>query len=142
MNDKTDFYGRDEGGGVKKKWLMIVISLFLLPLIFSLINLFERVEENDSQLPLTALDFDDFLTRITSSPKQNKADLESFEVIVTSTPTTTQVLALVNGTVIDGTGSGPLLGGTVILQGERILAIGRSNDLSLPPKANVEKIYR
>jgi len=42
-------------------------------------------------------------------------------------------LALVGGTVIDGTGSAPLPDATVLVQGERIQAVGRRRDVTIPP---------
>jgi len=42
-------------------------------------------------------------------------------------------VALVGGTVIDGTGGAPLADATVLLEGERIQAVGRRRDVAVPP---------
>ena len=41
-------------------------------------------------------------------------------------------LLITNGTVIDGTGSDPIPNGFVAVQGDRILAVGRSVDFVIP----------
>jgi imidazolonepropionase-like amidohydrolase len=49
-----------------------------------------------------------------------------------------KVLALVGGTLIDGTGAPPVPNAVVIIKGERIAAVGRAGELAIPPEA--EKI--
>jgi imidazolonepropionase-like amidohydrolase len=49
-----------------------------------------------------------------------------------------KVLALVGGTLIDGTGAPPLPNAVVIIRGERIAAVGRVGELTIPSEA--EKI--
>jgi imidazolonepropionase-like amidohydrolase len=44
-------------------------------------------------------------------------------------------LALVNGFVIDGSGGKPLSGGTVLIRGNRIIAVGRNGDVQIPTEA-------
>src|SRR5207253_11521188 len=44
-------------------------------------------------------------------------------------------VALVGGTVIDGTGGAPLADATVLVEGERIQAVGRRRDVAVPPGA-------
>ena len=59
----------------------------------------------------------------------------------TTTTTTTTVapvrasgsLALVNGTLIDGTGSDPIVDGVVVIDGDRIVAVGSSGEVSVSP---------
>lgn len=46
-------------------------------------------------------------------------------------------LAIGNGTVIDGTGAAPIPDGVVLVQGGRIVAVGRAADVALPPDALV-----
>jgi len=47
------------------------------------------------------------------------------------------VLALVNGRLIDGTGSGPLEDAAVIIQGDRIVAVGPRGSVRIPAHAEV-----
>lgn len=42
-------------------------------------------------------------------------------------------LALVNGTLIDGTGSDPIPDGVIVIDGERILSVGPSTQVEIPP---------
>ena len=49
-----------------------------------------------------------------------------------------KVIALVGGTLIDGTGAPPVPDAIVIIKGERIAAVGRSGKLKIPEEA--EKI--
>jgi imidazolonepropionase-like amidohydrolase len=46
-------------------------------------------------------------------------------------------LVIRNGTVIDGTGAAPIPNGVVIIQGERIIAVGRQAELAVPREAHV-----
>ena len=46
-------------------------------------------------------------------------------------------LVITNGTVIDGTGADPISEGIVIVAGDRIVAVGRASDWSIPPAARV-----
>jgi imidazolonepropionase-like amidohydrolase len=48
-----------------------------------------------------------------------------------------QVLALVNGTLIDGTGADPLPNVAVVIQGGRILAVGPESEVGIPDRARV-----
>ncbi|NQW03485.1 MAG: amidohydrolase family protein [Acidobacteria bacterium] len=48
-----------------------------------------------------------------------------------------QTLALVGGTLIDGFGGVPLHNSVVLVQGERIVAVGRVGTLAVPPGAEV-----
>jgi imidazolonepropionase-like amidohydrolase len=50
---------------------------------------------------------------------------------------TTNVKALVGGTLIDGFGSTPLRNSVVIIEGERIKAVGQVGTLAIPPGAEV-----
>ena len=47
------------------------------------------------------------------------------------------VKALVGGTLIDGYGSTPLRNSVVIIEGERIKAVGQVGSLAIPPGAEV-----
>jgi imidazolonepropionase-like amidohydrolase len=47
------------------------------------------------------------------------------------------VLVIRNGTLIDGTGAEPKANAAVIVQGERILAVGREADLEMPAGAQI-----
>lgn len=46
-------------------------------------------------------------------------------------------LVLVNGRLIDGSGSAPLLDAVVIIEGERIAAVGARDQVAIPPGARV-----
>lgn len=46
-------------------------------------------------------------------------------------------IAFTGGTVIDGTGAPPLPGGTVLIEGERITAVGPGSEITLPEAAQV-----
>jgi imidazolonepropionase-like amidohydrolase len=45
-------------------------------------------------------------------------------------------LVIINGTIIDGRGSEPLVG-SLVIQGERITALGRSDQVTIPRDATV-----
>jgi imidazolonepropionase-like amidohydrolase len=47
------------------------------------------------------------------------------------------MLAITNGTVIDGRGSDPMTEGVVLIEGERITAVGHRNQVSIPRDATV-----
>jgi imidazolonepropionase-like amidohydrolase len=47
-----------------------------------------------------------------------------------------KMMALVNGFVIDGSGKDPISNGTVLIQGNKITAVGRSVDVQIPAEAN------
>lgn len=42
-------------------------------------------------------------------------------------------LALINGTLINGTGSDPVVDGVIVIEGDRIVAVGASDRVSVPP---------
>jgi imidazolonepropionase-like amidohydrolase len=46
-------------------------------------------------------------------------------------------LVIRNGTIIDGTGAEPIPDGIVIVEGERIVAVGRDADIAVPSEAQV-----
>src|SRR5256885_3594975 len=46
-------------------------------------------------------------------------------------------LAITNGAIIDGRGGDPITGMTILIEGERITAIGRANQLTLPRETTV-----
>ena len=48
-----------------------------------------------------------------------------------------QLLALVNGTVIDGTGAAPIIHGTVIVKGNRIESVGPASGVKVPVGAMI-----
>src|SRR6266699_2288507 len=47
------------------------------------------------------------------------------------------MLAITNGTVIDGRGSDPLEGAVVLIEGERITAVGKRAHVNIPRDATV-----
>ncbi|MCG8603553.1 amidohydrolase family protein, partial [bacterium] len=48
-----------------------------------------------------------------------------------------QVTAVVGGTLIDGFGSTPVSNSVILIEGERIQAVGSLGELEIPPRANV-----
>jgi imidazolonepropionase-like amidohydrolase len=60
-----------------------------------------------------------------------------FTSSVTSQTRTSAVKALVGGTLIDGYGSKPVRNSVVIIEGERIKAVGQVGTLAIPPGAEV-----
>lgn len=46
-------------------------------------------------------------------------------------------LVIMNGTVIDGTGTAPIADGVVVIRGDRILAVGEAADFEIPQSARV-----
>jgi len=44
-------------------------------------------------------------------------------------------LVIFNGMVVDGTGGGPIENGTVVIDGDRIVAVGHARDVTVPPDA-------
>jgi imidazolonepropionase-like amidohydrolase len=52
-------------------------------------------------------------------------------------PPVTDVLAIRNGTIVDGTGSEPISDGVVVIKGGRITAVGPASSVSVPPEARV-----
>jgi imidazolonepropionase-like amidohydrolase len=46
-------------------------------------------------------------------------------------------LALINGTLIDGTGAEPLVGGAVVIRGDRIVSTGLSTQVEVPANADI-----
>ncbi len=49
--------------------------------------------------------------------------------------------ALVNGLLIDGTGAGPVYNGAVVVRGDRIVAAGRHDNVTIPPDAEVVDVH-
>jgi imidazolonepropionase-like amidohydrolase len=47
-----------------------------------------------------------------------------------------KIRAFVNGFVIDGSGKNPISNGTILIQGNKIIAVGRSVDVQIPVEAN------
>jgi imidazolonepropionase-like amidohydrolase len=59
--------------------------------------------------------------------------------IATQTPRTDtgSLLAIVNGTLIDGTGTDPIKDAVLIIQGERIVAVGARGSIGIPANAQI-----
>jgi imidazolonepropionase-like amidohydrolase len=55
----------------------------------------------------------------------------------TTTPSKATVRALVGGTLIDGFGGRPVRNSVVLIEGERIAAVGQGGSLAVPPGADV-----
>ena len=59
------------------------------------------------------------------------------EVNKIPSPNQQQMIAIVGATLIDGRGGEPLRGAVVLVQGEKIIAVGKRNTIAIPPKAKV-----
>jgi imidazolonepropionase-like amidohydrolase len=55
----------------------------------------------------------------------------------TAEATSSPPLALINGTLIDGTGAEPVENAVLLLEGNRILAVGPAGDVTIPPTAQI-----
>jgi imidazolonepropionase-like amidohydrolase len=55
----------------------------------------------------------------------------------TYSPVTIPSLVLINGTLIDGTGADPIKDAVLIIQGERIVAVGPRSSISIPAGAQI-----
>ena len=51
-----------------------------------------------------------------------------------------RILVLEGGTLIDGTGAAPVADAVVVVEGNRITAVGRREQVSVPPNANVIRL--
>jgi imidazolonepropionase-like amidohydrolase len=58
-----------------------------------------------------------------------------FEREIQSSKKNTASLVLVNGMLIDGTGSDPVIDAVVVIDGERIVAVGTRAQISIPPNS-------
>ena len=85
--------------------------------------------------PITNLDFDGFRTCM-AEIEENEVN-QPFKTEATATPAATNILVLMNGLVIDGTGAEPVSNGYVVIQGNRILDVGGASSLVVPAKARV-----
>jgi imidazolonepropionase-like amidohydrolase len=52
----------------------------------------------------------------------------------------TRVMVLEGGTLIDGTGRAPVADAVVVVDGNRIKAVGRREQVTVPPDANVIRL--
>jgi len=50
---------------------------------------------------------------------------------------TSPPLAIVGATIIDGNGGAPIVDGTIVIEGDRIAAVGPSADVAVPAGAEV-----
>ena len=58
-------------------------------------------------------------------------------LLLAAAPAPAQVTALVGGTLIDGTLHAPIDDSVVLIEGQRIKAVGRMGELAVPPGATV-----
>lgn len=58
-------------------------------------------------------------------------------VVLAASPLPAKTVALVGGTLIDGFGSRPIADSVVLIEGERIVAVGRIGELAVPAGADV-----
>src|SRR5690606_1556866 len=57
--------------------------------------------------------------------------------LLSGTPAFAASLAIVNGTVIDGTGNAPLKSAVIVVDGDRIAAVGAKGKVTIPQDAEV-----
>lgn len=63
--------------------------------------------------------------------------LPAVTAISTPIPVSGNALVITNGTVIDGNGAEPLLDGVVVIEGNRIVAVGRAAGFTIPDEVKV-----
>jgi enamidase len=63
-------------------------------------------------------------------------DLVAMEDLM-KTPVHINALVIKNGTIIDGTGIPPIPDGILVIQGDRIVAIGPASEFTVPPEVNI-----
>ena len=51
-------------------------------------------------------------------------------------------LAITNGTIINGRAGDPLTGATILIENERITALGRDGQMNIPREANVKLVLK
>jgi len=56
-------------------------------------------------------------------------------IVALSSPVSAQSTALVGGTVVDGTGGGPIVDGVVVVDGGRLACVGTADDCAVPADA-------
>ena len=63
--------------------------------------------------------------------------LLGFSLWSCASPPEDQSIVLRGGTLIDGTGRTPIANAVVVIKGQHIVAIGNSNDVSVPDNARI-----
>jgi imidazolonepropionase-like amidohydrolase len=58
-------------------------------------------------------------------------------VVLAAAPARAEMRALVGATLLDGSGGAPIEDSVVIVDGERIAAVGRQGDVAIPPQAEI-----
>lgn len=58
-------------------------------------------------------------------------------IVLAAAPARAEMRALVGATLLDGSGGAPIENSVVIVEGERIAAVGRQGDVAIPPQAEV-----
>jgi len=77
-------------------------------------------------------------TSITSAPAEPVTSTSAASVTSEDGPVTIDAPALaLTGTLIDGTGAGPILDGILVIQGETIVAVGPRDEVTIPADAHV-----
>ena len=61
----------------------------------------------------------------------------SFSLMIYCATYGQNVKALVGGTLIDGFGSTPIQNSVIIIEGERITAVGNVDNIEIPPNAEI-----
>ncbi len=119
-----------------KKFLLLILLIFLV-FAFSggWLNSLKKRESSDTA-PLAELNFDDFRTRV-AIPDQREERSAASRSNPTTTPVSAPPLVIANGTIIDGTGAAPISQGSVVIQGNRILAVGPAVEQTIPVNAKV-----
>jgi len=92
-----------------------------------------RIEEGDlksGSALLIAHHSDVTFGNVRAAPLQKQRSLREMNKV--ATPPRGHVLAITEGTIIDGNGGAPIPDGTVLIRGNRIAAVGRRDEVKLP----------
>lgn len=72
-----------------------------------------------------------------SAQQRDPMKLSLREVNKVAQPATTSVIAIVGATLIDGTGGAPVTDATVLIRGDRIVAVGKRDAVKVPAGAEI-----
>ena len=87
--------------------------------------------------PAASMDVEQLRSRLAADSKSDLTDNKTEEDGPGRVATSGRYLAIVNGTIIDGSGAIPLFGGTVLIKDDRIVAVGRPGSFQLPSGTRV-----
>lgn len=126
-------------------WRRRILPLLLVCGLIGCAGPIQSSPDTAQQLPTTAHVPSPTMARTTPTvPNQSLAT-------PTVTPTITQTsiapsspldLALVGGTVIDGSGAAPLVDAVVTIRGDQIVAVGRASEITIPAGIPIRDVHR